>query len=210
MSVRGKSTYSYNNNSVIRYSWSTKNENFFVFQMKVILCCWKWKHMAHCVSNPSSVFLWMTCRAVWQKIAMQIQWPKAPFSLLHAILCTYLLWNKILHPSCWVNTTDYPHGLTEIEESLCCAEPRTGLDSCNNAIVLDLKCVSSQLPERSDPEPSTLNAKACSLILGYGNQDAMVTVLEKQRGNLEGRKETKVLSQEDKARTGVGTWYFTT
>lgn len=91
-----------------------------------------------------------------------------------------------------VNTTDYPHGLTEIEESLCCAEPRTGLDFCKNAISLDLRCVSSQLLEGSDPELSTVNAKPCSLVLGNGNRYAMV--LEKQKNNLESRKETKVLS----------------
>lgn len=55
-----------------------------------------------------------------------------------------------------MNTTHYPQGPTEAEESLCCAEPRTGLNSCNNAIALDLRCVSSQILERFSPEQSSV------------------------------------------------------
>lgn len=94
-----------------------------------------------------------------------------------------------------------PHSLTETEESLRCVEPRRGLDSSNNIIDLDLRHVSSQLLETSDLELSTANAKACSLILGYGKQAAMLTELEKQQNNLEFRKETKVLSREDEEKT---------
>ncbi|PKU45999.1 hypothetical protein llap_3700 [Limosa lapponica baueri] len=55
--------------------------------------------------------------------------------------------------------------------------------------------------EKPDPELSIVNAKTGSLILGCGNQAAMLTVLERQRDNLEGRKEIKVLRREDEART---------
>lgn len=79
-----------------------------------------------------------------------------------------------------MNTTDYPHGPTEAEESLCCAAPRTGLNSRNNAITLDLRCVSSQILERFSPEVSTVIV-SCSLIPGEGNKAATVTVLKKQR-----------------------------
>lgn len=95
-----------------------------------------------------------------------------------------------------MNATDYPHGLIEIEDSLCCAEPRTGLDSCNNVIALDLRCVSSLLLERSDPELSTVSAKTCSLILGCGNQVTMVTMLETREATWKAERKSRCSAEK--------------
>lgn len=84
-----------------------------------------------------------------------------------------------------MNTADNPHGPRGTEESLCCAEPRTSLNSCNNAITLDLRGVSSQILERFSPEESSVIFN-CSLISDYGNKAAMVkrqAQLERQNIN---------------------------
>jgi len=82
----------------------------------------------------------------------------------------------------------------EGQNHLPCPAGHASLDAVQDVIALDLRHISSQLLERSNPEQSIANTKACSQILGYGNQAAMVTVKEKQRGNLEDNKKTKVLS----------------
>lgn len=155
----------------------------FGFELKAVLCCWEWKCTSHFVSNPHWGCLWMTYRALFKKSNAD---SAAKSTILpspcNALFVPIFQGKKTLIPVFrWL--LGYPHGPTEAEKSLCCAGPRTGLNSCNNATTLDIRCVSSWILERFSPEESPVIVN-CSLIMETNLQWWLCW---RSRDNLRGR-----------------------